>query len=174
MCGGTCSLCCCRSSLRGLSPRVRGNRALKGSLGGPLGSIPACAGGPRWPAPRRRLWTVYPRVCGGTEMATLDGQIEQGLSPRVRGNRFQGGQAGDDHRSIPACAGEPRSGRRLCHAGGVYPRVCGGTETVSRLSGPMSGLSPRVRGNLREACRAHCTMRSIPACAGEPTPAPRA
>ena len=33
----------------------------------------------------------------------------------------------------------------------VYPRVCGGTETVSKEMQRVWGLSPRVRGNLVES-----------------------
>ena len=93
---------------QGLSPRVRGNRA----------SIKP-----------GRLATVYPRVYGGTagrlrSALRRDGSIpactgepsahcfdmplEQGLSPRVRGNRFSRGGPG-----------------KPCAA--VYPRVYGGT-----------------------------------------------
>ena len=66
VCGGTF-----RSSLllvmwRGLSPRVRGNQVGMPSLGTSEGSIPACAGEPRMPAPPGLAGEVYPRVCGGT------------------------------------------------------------------------------------------------------------
>ena len=52
----------------------------------------------------------------------------------------------------------------------VYPRVCGGTR--SALAGILreEGLSPRVRGNLRERAPSQNIGRSIPACAGEPPP----
>ena len=56
-------------------------------------------------------------------------------------------------RSIPACAGEPRTfpGSEIRADFGVYPRVCGGTG--ARLG----AISPTCLGS-----------RSIPACAGEP------
>ena len=63
---------------------------------------------------RLRRREVYPRVCGGTQLPTLTGQVLHGLSPRVRGNPaftlFRSAAA----RSIPACAGEPgtTTGRR--------------------------------------------------------------
>ena len=72
-----------------------------------------------------------------------------GLSPRVRGNR-QG----------------PRSpGSRT----GVYPRVYGGTagQRATVWQGGI-GLSPRVRGNLQPYGSTWNTLRSIPACTGEP------
>ena len=60
-------------------------------------------------------------------------------------------------RSIPACAGEPIAHQRIPACAGeppnwrtpVYPRVCGGTRSLS-LRSPRDGaggLSPRVRGN---------------------------
>ncbi len=52
--------------------------------------------------------------------------------------------------------------------GAVYPRVCGGTPHRPGPSLGASGLSPRVRGNLRRGCSDSRTDRSIPACAGEP------
>ena len=104
----------------------------------------------RW-GPRSRL-SVYPRVCGGT-LATYTPERS-------------------DHRSIPACAGEPYSRydqRNL--ADGVYPRVCGGTlatEHKDRTTSLSTGLSPRVRGNLRQNNLCRVAKGSIPACAGEP------
>ena len=53
---------------------------------------------------------VYPRVCGGTK-PIIDGMADAGgLSPRVRGNLLLGLALPGIIRSIPACAGEPRSG----------------------------------------------------------------
>ena len=71
-----------------------------------------------------------------------------GLSPPVRGNppllRLQRKCLG----SIPACAGEPVGSVQVQVAGGVYPRLCGGTPYPFR--------------------RAAAALGSIPACAGEP------
>ena len=49
----------------GLSPRVRGSRALPQALTVRVGSIPACAGEPAVGRPSSTASTVYPRVCGG-------------------------------------------------------------------------------------------------------------
>ena len=51
---------------------------------------------------------------------------------------------------------------------GVYPRVCGGTLDRKHREGGLSGLSPRVRGNLVGCHFPSSFSRSIPACAGEP------
>ena len=87
----------------------------------------------------------------------------------MRGDPFIRPWPGPLLRSIPACAGGPtphpssRSPRR------VYPRVCGGTPHVLIQRLRLSGLSPRVRGDLRQAMLAAEPLRSIPACAGGPS-----
>ena len=131
VCGGT------RAKVRpafnriSLSPRVRGN--------------PVAQSGLYHPEP------VYPRVCGGTIRGPDGNGWWLGLSPRVRGNRAGSVRSSGSARSIPACAGEPRLQSRRQIAGGVYPRVCGGTLAVIPTH-PQGG-------------------RSIPACAGEPAAA---
>ena len=46
--------------------------------------------------------------------------------------------------------------------------MCGGTATLHGLQRRITGLSPRVRGNLHCLCHYLALLRSIPACAGEP------
>ena len=92
-----------------------------------------------------------------------------GLSPRVRGNPHRRGRAGRPRGSIPACAGEPQSRSGGSVGSRVYPRVCGGTWVQSRPCPPWGGLSPRVRGNRAILTLGLHLIRSIPACAGEPS-----
>ena len=70
-----------------------------------------------------------------------------GLSPRVRGNQQPDDGGGGYAGSIPACAGEPRTDDSTAGTAEVYPRVCGGTLTLTALLNNGWGLSPRVRGN---------------------------
>ena len=70
---------------------------------------------------------VYPRVCGGTFVRHAIKLVTRGLSPRVRGNRFDLGIRHGGIRSIPACAGEPETCQSCPNVHEVYPRVCGGT-----------------------------------------------
>ncbi len=133
------------------------------------GSIPACAGEPPAAWTRRGSAAVYPRVCGGTAWVRLSSVSMSGLSPRVRGNRIQAPVAGHQHRSIPACAGEPPYGPGDCGRSGVYPRVCGGTVCLVFIPRRVVGLSPRVRGNLGGRSGPRRLAGSIPACAGEPS-----
>ena len=71
-------------------------------------------------------------------------------------------------RSIPACTGEPSGGRTATRAIWVYPRVYGGTDKAGDSPRYKSGLSPRVRGNRGWKCEKAKSLRSIPACTGEP------
>ena len=152
----------------GLSPRVRGNRAGFGSRRISGRSIPACAGEPLvpplYPPPRR----VYPRVCGGTAGRLVTVPVDEGLSPRVRGNRWKRKLAEGRNGSIPACAGEPGASPQTIPIPGVYPRVCGGTTDNARQVRLRTGLSPRVRGNHEPLRSGNIDCGSIPACAGEP------
>ena len=70
--------------------------------------------------------------------------------------------------SIPACAGEPSAASGMVAPPRVYPRVCGGTVRELLPAVPLRGLSPRVRGNPLRFALPGASIRSIPACAGEP------
>ena len=126
-CGGTSinSLGC--SARKGLSPRVRGNLTPPTSSRPMIGSIPASAGEPanRWA--KRVVGEVYPRECGGTQPVHVVQPKQDGLSPRVRGNRMDVYRRDKNRGSIPASAGEPLSSRSGDAAIKVYPRECGGT-----------------------------------------------
>ena len=90
---------------------------------------------------------VYPRVCGGTPVSPAGYTDDQGLSPRVRGNRPLVERTVPRERSIPACAGEPSVNSLTVVVLLVYPRVCGGTIACPPHPRTGEGLSPRVRGN---------------------------
>ena len=71
----------------GPSPRVRGSLGVALPDLERLGSIPACAGKPREPAPLVRAPEVHPRVCGEAIPAACAIDPRRGPSPRVRGSR---------------------------------------------------------------------------------------
>ena len=167
-CGGTMRSCQWRLLFQGLSPRVRGNHQYNAETERIQGSIPARAGEPI-PAPIMPLADrVYPRACGGTFNQVPEGALVPGLSPRVRGNRHRQRRYGGCPGSIPARAGEPtpRASQRCTDR--VYPRACGGTKTLLDALTDTPGLSPRVRGNLRQHQHHRGDHGSIPARAGEP------
>ena len=74
-----------------------------------------------------KLLTVYPRVCGGTADKSGPSALQEGLSPRVRGNHHTTVLYAVRKGSIPACAGEPFPSMFSGLYDRVYPRVCGGT-----------------------------------------------
>ena len=168
MCGGTPAHHSAGLHPAGLSPRVRGNRYRRRRGARFLWSIPACAGEPTNGVRGDQEQRVYPRVCGGTPVIIVGGGRSIGLSPRVRGNPDVVAVAPNAHGSIPACAGEPRGGTIRQRMPEVYPRVCGGTPSLSRRWYSAAGLSPRVRGNPADTARTAIDDGSIPACAGEP------
>ncbi len=168
VCGGTTRSRRPSPPNEGLSPRVRGNQSDLAGRNSQSRSIPACAGEPNGPAEAMGKVGVYPRVCGGTCGRPFRGAPSRGLSPRVRGNPTRVLQCARITGSIPACAGEPKTGLILQRKKGVYPRVCGGTTSMAVSTLSKQGLSPRVRGNLRLSVFFCSGLGSIPACAGEP------
>ena len=169
VCGGTITPGNAKRRITGLSPRVRGNPTLRCGGGLSQRSIPACAGEPSAHRTVPAESQVYPRVCGGTHRKEQPVFSCLGLSPRVRGNPHPAPAAPRPARSIPACAGEPGTTSTGCAWARVYPRVCGGTTPAVHIPSSAAGLSPRVRGNLTKGPNGRPAIRSIPACAGEPT-----
>ena len=113
-------------------------------------------------------------MCGGTGSGQAEAAVKAGLSPRVRGNHSASPRQTRRRRSIPACAGEPRRKLSRVASHTVYPRVCGGTPLIRPFRHRDGGLSPRVRGNLLLPIAPPASLRSIPACAGEPSRSPLA
>ena len=128
-CGGTAARASISRTMRGLSPRVRGNRGGDVAAAAEAGSIPASAGEPPAGCGSRPSSAVYPRECGGTRLGRPLQIPDPGLSPRVRGNRSRRSPARGLIRSIPASAGEPNFCPPTAGAFRVYPRECGGTQT---------------------------------------------
>ena len=167
-CGGTVASPDHSSRVSGLSPRMRGNRALHGRIPGAWGSIPAHAGEPGQRNRRRLGDGVYPRACGGTAAEKATSRPDLGLSPRMRGNHVPHRPAHIVQGSIPAHAGEPFRRRGEPRRSGVYPRACGGTARARHGFCTRSGLSPRMRGNRGREAGGVGGVGSIPAHAGEP------
>ena len=154
--------------MKGLSPRVRGNRAAAANHAACIRPIPACAGQPASRSSSVRLLRAYPRVCGATQRFSKHVDNDRGLSPRVRGNRVNAAIRGNNQGPIPACAGQPHHGINRHTIVWAYPRVCGATRSFSATLACGRGLSPRVRGN--PFFQRHLGLRTgpIPACAGQP------
>ena len=87
----------------------------------------------------------------------------------MRGSRFATRPQPLLNGSIPACAGEPVRFCMYALSAQVYPRVCGGASKGQCKYCGEEGLSPRVRGSRMPVRVVMRGLRSIPACAGEPT-----
>ena len=167
-CGGTETLYFLQISLRGLSPRVRGNLETQTLWAAGQGPIPAGAGEPASSSDHHLPDRAYPRGCGGTWHRCQLASIDKGLSPRVRGNLLPFRLGKNRPGPIPAGAGEPKFCRLQPQMRGAYPRGCGGTITDDIDERLEEGLSPRVRGNLTKRALAPDESGPIPAGAGEP------
>ena len=86
-CGATYEKSFGSSLIYGLSPRVRGNQNHKYDPRLPMRSIPASAGQPALHDFGAEDNKVYPRECGATFVVLVFSPLQEGLSPRVRGNR---------------------------------------------------------------------------------------
>ena len=86
----------------------------------------------------------------------------------MRGNLDSASVSSGQSRSIPAYAGEPAAPPANGADIRVYPRVCGGTRQCISSISLLSGLSPRMRGNLFPPRKPRLRQGSIPAYAGEP------
>ena len=171
-CGGTTAEAVRGLSVRGLSPRMRGNLRRGVVASAWVGSIPAHAGEPEVDRFQGVDGRVYPRACGGTP-----GHVSRqfrcvGLSPRMRGNQHQARPTSSPTGSIPAHAGEPSFRPSSTTTPRVYPRACGGTVSQNEAKNRRQGLSPRMRGNHGVRSRVELRVGSIPAHAGEPHPRP--
>ena len=152
----------------GLSPPTRGNPPVCRCLDSGIRSIPAHAGEPGFVGGSVVSDEVYPRPRGGTRAAGAAARGRRGLSPPTRGNHGFAVHVDDDHRSIPAHAGEPPRRAPERPSGRVYPRPRGGTVCRAVSGAAVVGLSPPTRGNLLPRLRRDRLRRSIPAHAGEP------
>ena len=154
--------------LRGLSPRPRGSRSHRLSIGRLLRSIPASAGKPgAVPGWCRRPW-VYPRVRGEATVPCPALGNSMGLSPRPRGSLTRTEASSSWWGSIPASAGKPRRRAGRSPRTWVYPRVRGEAWSSPSRRKTKSGLSPRPRGSPLRDDLGVGHDGSIPASAGKP------
>ena len=131
----------------GLSPRMRGH-LLEGTIcSDESGSIPADAGASTAPVSPRNPSRVYPRGCGGIRSFAILAFPLWGLSPRMRGHHRSRVSRGRQGRSIPADAGASNAQASASKAATVYPRGCGGIDSVGVETVGYGGLSPRMRGH---------------------------
>ena len=147
---------------------MRGNPRLQRPLLRAQGPTPARAGQPRAAPSRPVARPAYPRACGATGAAPTVTHADYGLPPRVRGNLLPYLRPGPHRGPTPARAGQPSSAPRTGSRSRAYPRACGATTFIARLSSPNGGLPPRVRGNLPLLPPVQGALGPTPARAGQP------
>ncbi len=120
------------ASIRGLSPRLRGNLGYGVQRAKGQGSIPAPTGKPVARVLKIDRTVVYPRAYGETCDWVEIHVPEPGLSPRLRGNHEVCYCPHCDMGSIPAPTGKPSCAKPCCICCGVYPRAYGETKAISK------------------------------------------
>ncbi len=167
--GGTCAAADAWADVRGPSPRGRGNLGARQKISASWRAIPAWAGEPGAGIDKGRGWRGHPRVGGGTFDAGLRTFVDEGPSPRGRGNPDGLKKRHPDFGAIPAWAGEPRCAHDDAVTVWGHPRVGGGTAYAGRSRDEILGPSPRGRGNHLFCHTAFVKNGAIPAWAGEPS-----
>ena len=112
----------------GPSPRGRGNHPAQNDGGRSGRSIPAWAGKPTTRPRRMVTRRVHPRVGGETAQKELNLRVDEGPSPRGRGNLRPVDHQHPAGGSIPAWAGKPAGRERVGRSAEVHPRVGGETS----------------------------------------------
>ena len=153
----------------GLSPLARGTRGYRHNHACGPRFIPAGAGNTLEANLNPRVIPVYPRWRGEHPLTSSLRVVSDGLSPLARGTRFSYRDWGQQHRFIPAGAGNTAriSGKRGGSA--VYPRWRGEHQRISQGEKILSGLSPLARGTLLLRNGEFSRSRFIPAGAGNTT-----
>ena len=156
-----------RIASEGSSPRVRGKLRRRDRALRRLRLIPACAGKTHFVAPRSRVDTAHPRVCGENPVMSIVPRSPRGSSSRVRGKHASPSTTLRYVRLIPACAGKTLVPAMHCRTVEAHPRVCGENSSDTVRNEHECGSSPRVRGKRPIRSSAFSTARLIPACAGK-------
>ena len=150
----------------GLSPRIRGTAERQGASIVGIRFIPAYTGN----GFRKRVgytrWPVYPRVYGERVCLLVAVQLNDGLSPRIRGTGRFRQPPPQTARFIPAYTGNGGSCSGLDGCPAVYPRVYGERQKPRARPCRKNGLSPRIRGTVIWAAHRMSRSRFIPAYTG--------
>ena len=130
----------------GSSPHARGTLSSVLPAKPPPRFIPACAGNaPAWawcPPPR----AVHPRMRGERLMNTPMLPQSIGSSPHARGTLAACRSGGQQHRFIPACAGNASANQDAGRYRTVHPRMRGERRKPSLWPFRPVGSSPHARG----------------------------
>ena len=154
----------------GSSPRMRGKRQNAVGDLDDFRIIPAHAGQTRIRQCSTRTDPDHPRACGANNDFLVQLGAMVGSSPRMRGKPMQTADKVDEHRIIPAHAGQTA---RPCTSSADltdHPRACGANVIPKAYEDLLFGSSPRMRGKRFHDLRVQVLFRIIPAHAGQTRP----
>ena len=155
-----------RACEAGSSPRVRGSQQRILERFYRVGIIPAGAGLTPFSTPLFMDSRDHPRGCGAHPADSIDYQLKQGSSPRVRGSPARLFTTFSQLGIIPAGAGLTFSRAKLHSTTRDHPRGCGAHFAPCQKLRNSQGSSPRVRGSRAISAAAILCRRIIPAGAG--------
>ena len=124
-CGANALIRLLRRPLAGSSPRMRGKLTHLLGLAYRRRIIPAHAGQTDGRGYPRRFSTDHPRACGANMWCAVFGIRFTGSSPRMRGKLFHVGFPCEQHRIIPAHAGQTYFRGERWQWDADHPRACG-------------------------------------------------
>ena len=151
----------------GSSPRMRGKRQNAVGDLDDFRIIPAHAGQTRIRQCSTRTDPDHPRACGANNDFLVQLGAMVGSSPRMRGKPMQTADKVDEHRIIPAHAGQTRRWHSDADSQSDHPRACGANLLKRIEKGSDFGSSPRMRGKLAVHRVIVASTRIIPAHAGQ-------
>ena len=109
----------------GSPPRVRGKGTKLTARKQTSRITPACAGKSRPRICVNRHYRDHPRVCGEKRCFPVQGSVQRGSPPRVRGKVIGFDCTLMRFGITPACAGKSNAKEFACKDGRDHPRVCG-------------------------------------------------
>ena len=146
---------------------MRGKRRFSRSTRRDGRIIPAHAGQTVCGACSTSVATDHPRACGANGKISSKTMVRTGSSPRMRGKPMQTADKVDEHRIIPAHAGQTA---RPCTSSADltdHPRACGANSVIAIDAMVVPGSSPRMRGKLKQLSDLIDHRWIIPAHAGQ-------
>ena len=155
---------------QGSSPHLRGSQRPSCWAGHVWRVIPAPAGQPSWGMDLARSSTGHPRTCGAALGIISIVIASVGSSPHLRGSPSKARHWAEQHRVIPAPAGQPISWYFAPFHSWGHPRTCGAATYEAQASTDVDGSSPHLRGSLHRLVGVVPGGRVIPAPAGQPVP----
>ena len=150
----------------GSSPLARGTQPFPDMRYQPVRFIPARAGNTASSTASAARATVHPRSRGEHGDPQARRVDVAGSSPLARGTRAREQRLDEQHRFIPARAGNTSAARTTARPSAVHPRSRGEHPSSLPTSSPGSGSSPLARGTRPGGQRRWRAHRFIPARAG--------